>query len=245
MEAAQRDFLAMVSHDLRSPLTVIRASAQLLQRRGEYREADGRDRSWRTPTAWRDSSTTLPTSSGWKRDIFPCRGSRSTWSPWPANARRPPQEQSARHAVRVEAPDASVCGAWDRVRLGQVVENLLGNALKHGAEDGEVVVRVEERAGRGADLGPGFRSRDRPRPPAASFRSLLPGEHPDPPVSASACTSAASWWRPTGADLGGVAARPGQHLHRGTAAAPLKRRTILASSQAGKVVILAPAKVSF
>ena len=39
MEAAQRDFLAMVSHDLRSPLTVIRASAQLLQRRGEYREA--------------------------------------------------------------------------------------------------------------------------------------------------------------------------------------------------------------
>src|SRR3712207_1361317 len=38
MEAAQRDFLAMVSHDLRSPLAVIRASTQLLQRRGEYRE---------------------------------------------------------------------------------------------------------------------------------------------------------------------------------------------------------------
>src|SRR3712207_5535499 len=57
------------------------------------------------------------------------------------------KEHSARHAVRVEAPDAAICGAWDRVRLEQVVENLLGNALKHGAEEGEVVIRVEEQEG--------------------------------------------------------------------------------------------------
>jgi signal transduction histidine kinase len=70
------------------------------------------------------------------------------------------KQQSASHAVRVEAPDAPVYGAWDRVRLGQVVENLLGNALKHGAEDGEVVVGVEERAGEALisvqDFGPGI-----------------------------------------------------------------------------------------
>ena len=52
MEAAQRDFLAMVSHDLRSPLTVVRASAQLMQRRGEYREIDGRNHPRRMPIAW-------------------------------------------------------------------------------------------------------------------------------------------------------------------------------------------------
>jgi signal transduction histidine kinase len=41
-----------------------------------------------------------------------------------------------------------------------VVENLLGNALKHGAEQGEVVVRVEEREGEALlsvrDSGPGI-----------------------------------------------------------------------------------------
>jgi signal transduction histidine kinase len=41
-----------------------------------------------------------------------------------------------------------------------VVENLLGNALKHGPEEGEVVVRVEERAGEALlsvrDSGPGI-----------------------------------------------------------------------------------------
>jgi signal transduction histidine kinase len=62
--------------------------------------------------------------------------------------------------VRIEAPDTAICGAWDRVRLGQVVENLLGNALKHGAEQGEVVVRVEEREGEALlsvrDSGPGI-----------------------------------------------------------------------------------------
>ena len=40
------------------------------------------------------------------------------------------------------------------------MENLLGNALKHGAEEGEVVVRVEERDGEALisvqDSGPGI-----------------------------------------------------------------------------------------
>jgi signal transduction histidine kinase len=52
------------------------------------------------------------------------------------------------------------------VRLGQVLENLIGNALKHGAEAGEVVVRVDQREGEVLvsvqDSGPGIDSEDVP-----------------------------------------------------------------------------------
>jgi signal transduction histidine kinase len=57
------------------------------------------------------------------------------------------EQHSAHHVVRVEAPDPSICGTWDRVRLEQVLENLVSNALKHGADTGEIVVRVEKREG--------------------------------------------------------------------------------------------------
>jgi PAS domain S-box-containing protein len=146
IEATQRDFLAMVSHDLRSPLTVIRASTQLLQRRGEYREA-----TVETILAYADRMARLIDELTdvvrLEEGHLPLQRETVDLVALARDAAAAAAEQSARHAVRVEAPDASVCGAWDGVRLGQVVENLLGNALKHGAEEGEVVVRVEERAG--------------------------------------------------------------------------------------------------
>ena len=159
MEATQRDFLAMVSHDLRSPLTVIRASAQLLQRRGEYREA-----TVETILAYADRMTRLIDDL---TDVVRLEEGHLPLQREPldlvALAREyaaAARQQSAGHTVRVEAPDAPVCGAWDRVRLGQVVENLLSNALKHGAKDGEVVVRVEQPAGEALisvrDFGPGI-----------------------------------------------------------------------------------------
>jgi PAS domain S-box-containing protein len=159
IEATQRDFLAMVSHDLRSPLTVIRASAQLLQRRGEYREA-----TIETILEYADRMARLIDDLA---DVVRLEEGHLPLQREPldlvALARQcaaAAEEQSARHAVRIEAPDAAVCGAWDRVRLEQVVENLLGNALKHGAEEGEVVVRVEGRADEARlsvrDSGPGI-----------------------------------------------------------------------------------------
>jgi len=43
-------------------------------------------------------------------------------------------------------------GEWDQDRLGQVVSNLLGNALHHGDERGEVAVSVDGRASRIVEL---------------------------------------------------------------------------------------------
>jgi PAS domain S-box-containing protein len=164
MEATQRDFLAMVSHDLRSPLTVIRASAQLLQRRGEYREA-----TVDTLLAYADRMARLIDDLA---DVVRLEEGHLPLQKEPidlvalARAAVAAVEQSEQHVVRVEAPDELVCGEWDRMRLGQVIENLLGNALKHGAEEGEVVVRVEMRAGEALisvrDFGPGIDSEHMP-----------------------------------------------------------------------------------
>jgi PAS domain S-box-containing protein len=159
MEATQRDFLAMVSHDLRSPLTIIRASAQLLQRRGEYREA-----TVETILAYTDRMARLIDDLTevvrLEEGHLPLQREPLDLVVLARESAAAATQQSARHAVRVEAPDAPVCGAWDRVRLGQVVENLLGNALKHAAEDGEVVVSVEQRPGEALisvrDFGPGI-----------------------------------------------------------------------------------------
>lgn len=160
MEATQRDFLAMVSHDLRSPLTVIRASAQLLQRRGEYRET-----TIATVLEYADRMARLIDDLA---DVVRLEEGHIPLQREPLDLAALTRECAAaveggyseRHSVRVEAPDATVCGEWDRVRLEQVVENLLGNALKHGAEEGEVVVRVEEQEGEALlsvrDSGPGI-----------------------------------------------------------------------------------------
>ena len=159
IEATQRDFLAMISHDLRSPLAVIRASAQLLHRRGEYREA-----TVETIMAYADRMARLIDDLS---DVVRLDEGRIPLQREPldlvALAREcaaAAEKQSEHHSVRVEAPDAAICGDWDRVRLSQVVENLLGNALKHGAEEGEIVVQVEERGDEALlsvrDSGPGI-----------------------------------------------------------------------------------------
>jgi signal transduction histidine kinase len=64
------------------------------------------------------------------------------------------------HAVRLEAPDLPIVVAGDRDRLGQVLDNLLGNAVKYSPKGSEVLVTVEVAKGearlRVADQGPGI-----------------------------------------------------------------------------------------
>jgi signal transduction histidine kinase len=64
------------------------------------------------------------------------------------------------HAMRLEAPEAPVVVVGDRDRLGQVLDNLIGNAIKYSSQAGEIVVRVaaagDEARLSVADQGPGI-----------------------------------------------------------------------------------------
>ena len=82
-------------------------------------------------------------------------------------------EESARRAgctLTVDAP-GSVSGFWDRLRLEQVVSNLLTNALKFGAGE-PVEVRVYVRRRRGDSFRQGPRDRNPRRRPAADLREV-------------------------------------------------------------------------
>ncbi|MFP2928798.1 ATP-binding protein [Pyxidicoccus sp. 3LG] len=62
-------------------------------------------------------------------------------------ARFVPEAERAGCMLEFQPPATPCVGSWDRLRLEQVVSNLLSNALKYGAEQ-PVHVHVEEEAGR-------------------------------------------------------------------------------------------------
>lgn len=145
LERLRRDFMAMVTHDLRTPLTAIKGWAQLLRRRTPLDE-----RTQRTIAHMLTQVSRMERLIGDLADIVRNDAGQ-------LQLRREPvdlvelvrqqvmlvQEQADHHMVRVEASDASVVGAWDRQRIGQILQNLLTNALKYSPEGGEITIRIE------------------------------------------------------------------------------------------------------
>jgi PAS domain S-box-containing protein len=143
-ERLQRDFLAMVTHDLRSPLTAIKGRTQLLSRR--------------TPGDERiqGAVTSILGQVGQMERLIDDLAELVRIEARQLQLHRTPfdlvelareqvflvQEQTSRHALRVEASEAPVVGSWDRQRLGQVVQNLLLNAVKYSPEGCDITVSV-------------------------------------------------------------------------------------------------------
>jgi two-component system, OmpR family, sensor histidine kinase VicK len=160
----QEDFLAMVTHDLSGPLTVLRSRAQLMQRRQTYDEQAMAAIVAQTEVMARlvqDLSDVLRLEAG-RLEL------RSERVDLVALAREyAAASASDRHALRVEAPAGPVVGDWDPERLGQVFQNLIGNAIKYSPAGTEVVVRVEPREGEAlvavSDRGPGIAECHLPR----------------------------------------------------------------------------------
>ena len=140
-ERVQQDFIAMASHDLLTPVTVLRARAQLLQRRQTYDEMS--------------VASILEQASRMERLITDLR--ELVLAEGGQLVRREPVDlgeivreavkrartQGTQHALHIEAPRFPIVGSWDRDRLGQVLDNLIGNAIKYSPEDGEIAIRVE------------------------------------------------------------------------------------------------------
>jgi signal transduction histidine kinase len=167
-QLAQRNlqnFLAMAAHDLHNPITGIIGYAQLLQRPRISPEVHAR--------AVRSIERSALQMSRLIRDLvdagnagagsFPLSPRSTDLTALVRQAAESPGQTSERHRVVVDAPER-LEGHWDPDRLGQVVTNLVANAIKYSPEGGEIAVHLASDGDtaviRVTDRGIGIRAED-------------------------------------------------------------------------------------
>jgi len=137
-------FSALLAHDLRSPLSAILASAQILQRRStdpHAHEAAARivssgNRMGRMIEDMLDLARAR-LAGGIIVKCEPCD--------FRTLVERVIREHQSAAPQRIFETSYSgdLCGRWDAERIAQVASNLIGNALKHGDPDGAVQVALD------------------------------------------------------------------------------------------------------
>ncbi len=141
------DFLSAAAHDLKTPLTTLLGQAQLLEmraRRDPAAPADPRGIGRIVAEAQRLKRLVLDVSRveqgklvGPREEIDLVAAARETCA----------RQSSQRHRCVVDAA-GPVAGLFDPVRVMQLLDNLVENALKYSPEGGEVRVRVRVWRGR-------------------------------------------------------------------------------------------------
>jgi signal transduction histidine kinase len=165
MERLQQDFLAMVSHELRNPLTSVKGLAQLMQRRGAYNP--------RAVEGIIAQTNHLNRLVGDLLDVTRLEAGRLELQCEPldlvafvAESLDQARAQAPDQIFTLAAPASPVPGCYDRDRLHQVLQNLLSNAIKY-APDGAVAVRVTTDNAYArisvSDQGPGISADDSPK----------------------------------------------------------------------------------
>jgi PAS domain S-box-containing protein len=141
----REQFVGIVSHDLRNPLTAILTSAQLLQRYGELPE-----RQARVVTRISSSADRMARMID---DLLDFARSKLGGG-FPIQRRRMDLRQVCEQIVeelefawtRSVPVDAQgdLWGNWDPDRIAQVISNLVGNALQHSEGDVRVTLRSDD-----------------------------------------------------------------------------------------------------
>jgi signal transduction histidine kinase len=148
--AARDEFMATVSHDLKSPLTFIKGLSALRRRRGTH-----------TPETepLLDALEQIEASAGrMAQQLDGLVDASRLEAGRPLELRREPTDlvvlaqqviaehaqTSDRHRLDLRSPRKSVVGVWDAMRLGRVLDNLLSNAIKYSPRGGSVEVLVDQ-----------------------------------------------------------------------------------------------------
>ena len=146
----REQFVAIVGHDLRNPLTAITTAAQLLLRHGGLS-----DREARTISRIAASSERMARMIG---DLLDFTRSRLGGG-FPIQTRRIDLRELCEEVIEeleLAYPERTIefeargdaWGNWDPDRIAQVVSNLVGNALQHSPESGTVRVDIRDEGDR-------------------------------------------------------------------------------------------------
>lgn len=147
---AQDDFLAMASHDLRSPVTVLLGRAQLMRRRKSYDEASIETiitQARRIERLTMDLQQVVHLESG----EFQLNRAPVDLGALAHEAVERVRSPKAGIEFQVVTPEEPVTGYWDCHRLGQVFDNLLVNGVKYSPDGGRIRVRISKN-GEGARI---------------------------------------------------------------------------------------------
>jgi PAS domain S-box-containing protein len=165
-ERARREVVAMISHELMSPLNGILLHAEILKMTGSYRDRSVDAILTSVQQEQRLIEDLLELS---RKDTgrLILRPSRVDLLDMVRCCTASHQSTASNHLLRIDAPARMPPGHWDRTRLEQVCHNLLSNAVKYSPNGGEILVRVEDLGDRAelsvADHGDGIDADALPR----------------------------------------------------------------------------------
>jgi len=151
VERLKDELLSIASHDLRTPTTVLKGQAQLMQRELRRGNLDSAKLGERVELIVSHADR-LGRMLNLLLDLSCIEAGRLDLALQPTDlvdlARRAAsgvQGLTTIHTLVVEAPPV-VRGVWDAARLDQVLQNLLTNAVKYSPAGGPIVLRLEAEA---------------------------------------------------------------------------------------------------
>ncbi|HMA37511.1 MAG TPA: GAF domain-containing sensor histidine kinase, partial [Chloroflexia bacterium] len=174
---AKDEFLSLVSHELRTPLTTIKGAAQVMQRRMVRAFSSGlvttpadqeaRQHDLRQLAIMISQSDRLNALVNDLLDLSRLQSGRFDFAPAPADLAAVVRQTveasrtlSSKHQILAETPQM-LPGFFDKLRIEQVLTNLISNAVKYSPADTEVHVTLDTPEPRLAlvrvrDAGPGL-----------------------------------------------------------------------------------------
>ncbi|HLH23899.1 MAG TPA: GAF domain-containing sensor histidine kinase [Chloroflexota bacterium] len=146
-QQAKQDFLSVVSHELKTPVAVIKAYTEVLEGRAARRGAAAADKDVLARIG-EQADRMLGLVEQFldlqriEAGLMPLEESRFDLAELARRLAQATQVTTTAHQIQVEAPRPVYVRA-DRRRIEQVLQNLLDNAIKYSPEGGPIVVRVE------------------------------------------------------------------------------------------------------